>query len=356
MADFLIVGGGIAGLSAGARLATMGRVVVLEGETVLGFHSSGRSAALFEEDYGAPATVACAHASGPELARLGVLSPRGFLLVGQAHERAAFEADAEALKMTVIPPAEARAMVPILHPEKLALAGYTDAAQDIDTDLLMQIYARAIRAAGGEIRTGAPVTAIARGAEGWTVTAGGAEIRGRILVNAAGAWADRLAALAGLPGVGLTPMRRSMAQIPAPEGLDSAGWPMVIGAGETWYMKPQAGKLLVSPADEDPVEPHDAWADDMVLAEGLARFEEMTTMTVTRLETSWAGLRSFAPDRTLVLGPDPRDPGFAWCAGQGGQGFLSAPGSAAVLAEMLGGPASGQPEAVLQALSVARFR
>jgi len=356
MADFLIVGGGIAGLSAGARLASMGRVVVLEAETVLGFHSSGRSAALFEEDYGAPATVACAHASGPELARLGVLSPRGFLLVGQAHERAAFDADAAALKMTAISPAEARAMVPILHPDKLALAAYTAAAQDIDTDLLMQIYAREIRAAGGEIRTGAPVTAIARGADGWTVRAGAAEVSGRILVNAAGAWADRVAQLAGLPGVGLTPMRRSMAQIPAPEGLDSAGWPMVIGAGETWYMKPQAGKLLVSPADEDPVDPHDAWADDMVLAEGLARFEEMTTMTVTRLETSWAGLRSFAPDRTLVLGPDPRDPGFAWCAGQGGQGFLSAPGSAAVLAEMLGGPVSGQPAAVLQALSVARFR
>lgn len=355
-ADFVIVGGGIAGLSAGARLSALGRVLLLEGEAALGFHSSGRSAALFEEDYGAPATVACAQASGPELARLGVLSPRGFLLVGQADERAAFDADAEALRMTPITPDAARALVPILNPARLALAAYTESAQDIDTDRLMQHYAREIRAAGGEIRLNAPVTAIRRTAEGWRLTAGGTEVHGRTLVNAAGAWADRLAALAGLPRVGLVPMRRSMAQIPAPEGLDCAGWPMVIGAGETWYAKPQAGKLLVSPADEDPVEPHDAWADDMVLAEGLARFEEMVTMSVTRVETSWAGLRTFASDRTLVLGPDPRDPGFAWCAGQGGQGFLSAPGSAAVLAEMLGGPASGQPASVVRALSVARFR
>ncbi|GAB4274613.1 MAG: hypothetical protein Kow0013_28700 [Pararhodobacter sp.] len=165
-----------------------------------------------------------------------------------------------------------------------------------------------------------------------------------------------MAGMAGVAPIGLRPLRRSMAQIPAPGGHDVARWPMMIGAGETWYAKPQAGKLLVSPADEDPVAPHDAWPDDLVLAEGLARYEEMVTEPVTRVETSWAGLRSFAPDRALVLGPDPLEPAFVWCAGQGGQGFLSAPGAAAALAEMLGGPPSGLSEAVLRALSPARFR
>lgn len=354
--DFLVIGGGIAGISAAAQLAGQGQVMLVEAEDSLGYHASGRSAALFEEDYGAPATVACARASGAELAAMGVLSPRGFLLVGAAGEQALFEADAATLRMTPITPGDAVALVPILNPRTLAFAAYTDVAQDIDTDRMMQAYLRKIRAAGGAIRTRAPVTAIERIAGGWRVTAGGETVEAARLVNAAGAWADAIARMAGLAPIGLQPRRRSMAQLPAPKGFDPAHWPMVIAAGETWYMKPQAGKLLVSPADEDPVEPHDAFADDQVLAEGLARYEAMVTQPVTRVETSWAGLRTFAHDRALVLGPDPVDPGFVWCAGQGGQGFLSAPGAARVLAETLGGPASGQPAAIMAALSPARFR
>ncbi len=356
MWDFLIVGGGIAGLSAGARLAELGRVLLVEAEDSLGHHASGRSAALFEANYGAPATVAVAHASEAALRAMGVLSPRGFLLVARPDERATFDTDRTNLCMQEITPHAARALVPILNPDTLGFAAYTEAAQDIDTDRVMQTCARAIRAAGGEIRTRAPVTDIVHTAAGWRVTAGGVEVTARRLVNAAGAWVDRVAAMAGLEPIGFTPMRRSMAQIPAPAGLDVARWPMVIGAGETWYAKPQAGKLLVSPADEELSEPHDAWPDDMVLAEGLARYEEMVTEPVTRLETSWAGLRTFSPDRALVLGPDPAQPAFLWCAGQGGQGFLSAPGAAAVLLETAGGPASGQPAAILRALSPARFR
>ena len=357
MHDFLIIGGGIAGLSTGARLAGLGDVLLLEGEAQLGYHASGRSAALYEAEYGAPPTVALARASGAELAEMGVLSPRGFLAVAQAHEAAAFAKDCADLNMTPISPAEAQSIVPILNPERVALAAHTDGAQNIDTDLMLQTYARRLRERGGEIRTGAQVTAIARDAEGWTVTlTGGEALRARRLVNAAGAWADRIAIMAGLPGIGLSPRRRSIAQLPAPEGHDTRAWPLIFGAGETWYAKPEAGKLLVSPADEDPVEPHDAWADDMVLAAGLARYDEMVTVPVTRVETSWAGLRSFAPDRTLVLGPDPLDAAFLWCAGQGGQGFQSAPGAARVMEEAAGGDAAGFEPQIMAALSPARLR
>lgn len=357
MAAFLIIGGGIAGLSAGARLARLGKVLLLEGEETLGYHASGRSAALYEADYGAPATVALAQASEAELAQLGVLSPRGVMVVAQAHEAAEFQRDCADLRLTPITPAEARAMVPILNPERLAFAGHTSTAQNIDTDLLMQSYARQLRAHGGEILTRARVVSITREAGGWQVTlADGTVLGGERLVNAAGAWADEVARMAGIPALGITPHRRSIAQIPAPGGHEVNGWPMVFGAGETWYAKPEAGKLLISPAEEDPTEPHDAWADDMVLAEGLARYEEMVTEPVTRVETSWAGLRSFAPDRAPVLGADPLEPSFLWCAGQGGQGFLSAPGAARVMEEAAGGAPSGFDAAILAALSPARFR
>jgi D-arginine dehydrogenase len=354
--DVLVIGGGIAGLSAGSRLAGLGSLLLVEAEAHLGYHASGRSAALYEAEYGAPATVALARASGEELAEMGVLSPRGFLLVAQAHEAALFARDCAALHLARVSPAEARDMVPILHPGRVALAAQSDAAQGIDTDAMLQTYARRIRERGGEVRTGAPVTAIRRDADGWTVVAGGEEVRARRLVNAAGAWADRVAAMAGLPGIGLKPHRRSMAQLPAPGGHDIRAWPMLFGAGEAWYAKPEAGKWLVSPAEEDPVEPHDAWPDDMVLAEGLARYEAMVTVPVTRVETSWAGLRSFAPDRTLVLGPDPLEPAFIWCAGQGGQGFQSAPGAARVIEEVAGGEKSGFAPEILAALDPARLR
>lgn len=355
MWDHLIIGGGIAGLTAGAHLAPLGRVLLLEGEAALGHHSSGRSAALYEAEHGAPATVAVARASLGELQALDVLSPRGLMLVGLDGQEAGFEADREALGLTRIALDEAFARMPILNPASVRHAAFSPAAQNIDTDRLMQAYARRIRAHGGEVRSGARVTALGRGADGWTVTAGGETLQARRIVNAAGAWADGVARLAGLPPIGIVPHRRSIAQLPPPDGHDIRGWPMVFGVGEGWYAKPEGGRLLVSPAEEDATEPHDAWADDMVIAEGLARYEAAVTVPVTRVETTWAGLRSFAPDRALVLGPDPLDTGFWWCAGQGGQGFLSGPGAGQVLAELAGGPATGLSSALLAALSPARF-
>ncbi|GGL68389.1 NAD(P)/FAD-dependent oxidoreductase [Wenxinia marina] len=357
MSDFLVIGGGIAGISAGARLAELGRVTVLEREPALAYHASGRSAALFEANYGKPAVIALNHASREHhrTARGGVLSPRGLMLVGTPETEAAYREDVAAMKLDEISPQEATALFPILDTASVTAVAHSPDAWDIDTDKLVQDFARDIREAGGRIVTGAEVTAIRRTDAGWSVTAG-EEHEAAVLIDAAGAWADVVASMAGIAPIGFTPLRRSMARIAAPEGLDPGGWPMVFGAGEAWYMKPDAGALIVSPADEDPAEPHDAWADDMVLAEGLARYEAHVTAPVTRMLANWAGLRTFAPDRQLVLGPDPSDPSFVWCAGQGGYGFQSSPAASRLLADLVGGRTPELDPATVVALSPSRFR
>jgi glycine/D-amino acid oxidase-like deaminating enzyme len=353
--DILIIGGGIAGLSLAAALAPHARVVLAEAEDALGRHASGRSAALYEPRYGAPPVVALSEASGAALRAAGVLSPRGLLMVGRADQAAAFDADCAAMGLDRLSPAEACAMVPVLDPAAVAQAAHHDGAWDIDTDRLMQGHARAVRAAGGQVLTTAPVTALERDGAAWRATVGGRVIAARLVVNAAGAWVDRIAALAGVPSPGFTPYRRSMARIPAPGGHDPRGWPMLFGPGEDWYAKPDAGALIVSPAEEHATEPHDAWADDMVLAEGLARYEAMVTEPVTRLIGSWAGLRTFAPDRVPVIGMQPGVAGFFWQAGQGGYGFQSSAGAARLGADLILGRAPELDAATVAALSPSRF-
>jgi glycine/D-amino acid oxidase-like deaminating enzyme len=357
--DFLIIGGGIAGLSAGARLVELGGVLLLEAEPALAYHASGRSAALYEAQYGKPTTVALNLASRADHETLDgcVLSPRGLMLLAGPGEEDAFAHDIAAMGLPRITTAEAVALVPALNPAAITGAAAHADAWDIDTDRLIQHFARAIRTHGGQVVTRAPVTAIARVAGGWRVTTAGGDHTARLLVNAAGAWADRIAAMAGLPPIGITPLRRSVARIPAPGGMDVARWPMLLGAGERWYAKPDAGQMIVSPADEDPVtEPHDAWPEDMVLAEGIARYQHFITDEVTRLTSSWAGLRSFAPDRALVLGPDPADPAFVWVAGQGGYGFQTAPAASRLVADLVAGRTPALDPAIVAALAPARFR
>lgn len=357
MFDIIVIGGGIAGISAAARLAPLGRVVVLEREAALAHHASGRSAALFEETYGKPAVVALNRASREHLATAhgGVLSPRGVLMIAHPGQEDLFTREAAAMEMEPLSRDAALAHCPILRPDAVARAGWHGSAQDIDTDRLIQDFARDLRATGGEIRLRAEVTAIARTKAGWAVTTPAGPVEGRLLVNAAGAWVDRIAAMAGIAPLGFTPLRRSMARIPAPAGHDVTGWPMVLGVAEDWYFKPDAGALIVSPAEEDPAEPHDAWADDMVLAEGLARYEDHVTVPVTRLIASWAGLRTFAPDRQLVIGHAPADPAFWWCAGQGGYGFQTAPAASALLADLVAGRAPAIGPDIAAALSPMRF-
>lgn len=358
MSDILIVGGGIAGLSAAARLSDHAHVTVLEAEGALGYHASGRSAALFEQNYGKPTTIALNKASAPyhRTANGGYLSPRGLLILAQAHEADAFASDLAVMGVEQITPGDALAMVPILDPRKLAFAGFHAAAYDIDTDRMMQDFARQVRGNGGAVLTGQRVDAVRRDAGQWHVACGAQTHRAPTLVNAAGAWADHVAGMAGVAPLGIVPHRRSMARLAAPGGHDVTRWPMFFGVGETWYAKPDAGALLVSPADEDPAEPQDAWADDMVLAEGLARYEAMVTHPVTRPLATWAGLRSFAPDRTLVLGRDPGTPEFVWCAGQGGYGFQTAPAASQLLADVMLGRQPALDAATVAALDPARLR
>ena len=355
-ADFLIVGGGIAGVSAAARLSELGSVILLEAEDVLAHHASSRSAALYEPRYGAPAVVGLSMASEAHFRSLpGVLSPRGLMLVAKAEAREAFETDVEAMAFDPISVAEAREIVPILNPEVVALAGYASHAEDVDTDLLIQGFAREAKGRGAQVVTKARVSGIAREGAGWRVSSAVGEFTARMIVNAAGAWVDQVAAMAGVRPLWFAPYRRSMARLPAPGGLDVSRWPMLFGPGEDWYAKPDAGALIVSPAEEDLMEPHDAWADDMVLAEGLARSEEMVTEPVTRLLASWAGLRTFSPDRVLVIGRDVREPSFFWLAGQGGYGFQTCPAASRLAADLVGGRAPEIGADLVAALDPARF-
>ena len=358
MTRFIVIGGGIAGISAAARLSEHADVTVLEQEDALGYHASGRSAAMFEENYGSPTTLALNRASAEfhHTHNGGYLTPRGLMLIAGPQDTDKFNADIETLHLTPLPVEEARTIVPILDPEKVTLAAHHDAALDLDTDRMIQDFARVVRANGGQVLTRKSVDAIQHNSAGWQVQVGEDVFEADKLVNAAGPWVDVIAQMAGIRPIGITPLRRSMARLPAPGGHDLRNWPMLMGVGETWYAKPDAGKLLVSPAEEDPVAPHDAYADDMVLAEGLARYEAMVTEPVTRVETNWAGLRSFAPDRSLVFGPDPDAPSFIWSAGQGGYGFQTAPAGSQLVADLALGRPAALPNEIVAALSPQRFR
>ena len=354
--DILIIGGGIAGVSAAARLAPHAKVILLETESALAHHASGRSAALYEPRYGTPAVVELSLASGEFFhGTPGILSPRGLLMVAKAGDEAVFETDAKGMHLDPILVDEALAKVPVLNPSVVTRAAFAAHAWDIDTDLLIQNFAREARTHGATLLTNAKVTGISKSETGWSVTSAGGTFTTKVIVNAAGAWVDVIATLAGVTPLGFTPYRRSMARIPAPEDCDVSTWPMIFGAGESWYAKPDAGALIVSPAEEHLMDPHDAWADDMVLAEGLARYEAFVTKPITRLIANWAGLRTFSPDRTMVIGRDSAEPNFFWLAGQGGQGFQTCPGASQLAADMILGRNPGLAPTLLAALSPERF-
>jgi len=356
--DFIIVGGGIAGVSAAARLAALGSVLLLEAEGALGTQASGRSAAMFLENYGNDVVQALNRASVDYLANFdqSVLSPRGVMSVARADQKDAFLAEVAAFDMEVLPQSEATKMVPILNPETVAFAAHSPTPCDLDTDLLLQNFARSARAQGAEMRTGARVDTIThRRGGGWQIGAGGQRISCRILINAAGAWADHAAGLAGVAPLGLQPYRRSMARLPAPGGHDVTDWPMLHSAADDWYAKPDAGKWLVSPSEADPMAPFDAFADDMVIAQGLDRYSWMVTTPVTRVETTWAGLRTFAPDNALVIGFDGDANDFFWLAGQGGYGFQTAAAASALAADLIAGRAPALAADVVAALDPLRF-
>lgn len=339
--EAIIIGAGIAGASLATFLSQTHRVVLLEAESQPGYHSTGRSAAMFMESYGTPTIRALTRASrafytAPPagFATTPLLSPRGALYVGTPDQRAMLDAlEAELRPHTPnlrrLTAAEALARVPVLRPEQVGGALLDPDAADIDVHALHQGFLRRAKSNGAQLFGDARVTSLSRAGDLWAVATDAGSWRAPIVVDAAGAWAERLATLAGLPGIGLQPKRRAAFLFAPPAGADSGGWPCVCGVGvdegEGWYFKPDAGALLGSPANADPVEPHDVRPEELDIATGIARIEAMTALAIRRPSHTWAGLRSFVPDGDLVAGFDPLAAGFFWCAAQGGYGIQTAP-------------------------------
>ena len=332
-ADFLIIGGGIAAASVGYWLAPHGSVMLLERESQPGYHSTGRSAALFMESYGTPQVRGLTMASRAffehppsGFTEHPLLSPRGALIVAGEGQEAALHASWEVLRSVTararkLDGAGACALVPVLRPDKVIGAVLEPDAADMDVHAIHQGYLRGLRRSGGSIACDAEVTALKRQGSIWQVHARGALYEAPVVVNAAGAWADAIAGMAGVQPIGLQPRRRSAFIFAAPAGVDAAHWPMAIGAGEDWYFKPDAGMLLGSPANADAVEPHDVQPEELDIALAIHRIEAMTTLTIRRPTRTWAGLRSFVEDGDLVGGFDLAAPGFFWVAAQGGYGI-----------------------------------
>lgn len=339
MAEVLVVGGGMAGISIAYEVAAHARVALVEAEPTLAAHTTGRSAAIFAPSYGGPVVRALTAASAPryraletELDTPPLLSPRTVLWLGADDEGAAHLA---ALPAESITPAQARALCPPLR--DVAAAARDDSASDIDVMALHDGYRRGLRARGGTIRTGHRVTAITRDGGGWRVTAG-EELTADVVVDAAGAWADELAVLACVPPTGLRPLRRTAAIASGTAAIDPA-WPLVADAADRYYFRPEGERLLISPSDETPSEPCDAKPDELDVALAIERVNEHTTLGLRRVHTAWAGLRTFAADRNPVVGAWPDHPGFAFFAGQGGYGIQMAPALAAFgAAVVLGTP------------------
>lgn len=336
-AEFLVIGAGIAGASIAYFLAPHGRVVVLERESQPGYHSTGRSAALFLESYGTPQVRALTAASRaffdapPEgFAEHPVLGPRGCMLVAEPGQEQELEAHWDLLRAMTpharrLTAAQALELVPVLRPDRLIGAVLEPDAMDMDVHAIHQGYLRGLRRAGGTLVCDAEVTALARHGGDWEVATKVGTWRAPVVINAAGAWCDAIAALAGVPRIGLQPKRRSAFTFAPPAGMDPRAWPCLISADESWYVKQDAGMLLGSPANADPVDPQDVQPEEMDIALAIDRIQQMTTLEIRRPARTWAGLRSFVADGDLVGGFDPQAPGFFWVAAQGGYGIQTSP-------------------------------
>jgi D-arginine dehydrogenase len=347
--DVIVIGGGIGGVSLGYELASDRRVTLLEREKTLAFHTTGRSAALFLETYGNSTIRALTTASReflmnpPEHFRSELLAPRPLLqiaAVGRGDALAAMYADVSRLTpdAQLVSPTDARAFFPPLRPELIDCALYEPHSMEVDVHALHQGFVRGLRDRGGRVHTGAGVTQLRRIDGLWHVhTTDGSVHTAPLVVDAAGAWADVVGALAGAGSIGLVPMRRSVFMVAAPDDLDTANLATLSDMDEKFYIKPEGAQLLCSPADETPTEPSDTRPDEMEIARAFDDIAEATTLTGRHLRSSWAGLRSFVPDRTPVVGFDTKLEGFFWCAGQGGYGIQTCAALARVGATIVRG-------------------
>ncbi|WP_375572554.1 FAD-binding oxidoreductase [Seohaeicola saemankumensis] len=341
--DFAIVGAGIAGVSVAAELAEHGSVAVLEMEEQPGYHTTGRSAALFSKTYGPPAIRALSRASEqffdapPQgFSDHPLLSPRGVIFSAAPGQEAAAEAMEAELGAAAprISLAQAVQLCPLLRHEALAAALWDDHSHAIDVNALHRGMLRRAIAGGATLRCRAKIIGATRDSSGWRLETRGGTVRAQVVINATGAWADSFAGLCGVAPANITPKRRTAMIVAAPDGMDLTSSRMAVGVEEDWYAKPEGGKVLISPADETPSAPCDAAPEDIDVAICVDRIERMTILKVTRIEQKWAGLRSFAPDKTPVIGFDPVVPGFFWLAGQGGYGIQTAPAAGRVAAAL----------------------
>ncbi len=371
MFDFIVVGAGMAGSSLAAALAPTARVALMEAEQQPGFHATGRSAALFAPNYGSALFRALTRASAPFMhAPPAGFSPqpllrlRGALYLARSDQREQLADILRQIREThaaveVLSASEARGKVPRLRPDYLAAALYEPRVHDIDVAALLQGFLRQGRALGVRLCAGARCGAPQWRRGAWYVSLDAETLGAPVLINAAGAWADELALACGATPLGLRPLRRTAALVDAPEGVAVDNWPAVFDVGEEFYFKPDASRLLISPADEEPHPPGDVYADDLTVAVGIERIERALDFEVRRVTHSWAGLRTFAPDRGPVIGFDANVRGLFWCAGQGGYGIQSAPACAQLAAALVRGeavPAAIAAEGVTAAaVSPARF-
>ena len=347
-ADIAIIGAGMAGASLAAALAAAPsppRVLLLEAEAHPGYHATGRSAAFWTESYGGPLVQPLTTASGPPLHALGVLRPRGALTIAREGAEVAldgFAARFAALGVRVerLDRAAIAARIPGLRDGWVAGALEPDCC-DIDVAALHQHYLATARQGGAELLTTARLAGAERESGHWRLTlADGRQLSAATLVNAAGAWADGVAALAGAAPLGIRPYRRTVAQLRV-EPVPAPSLPLVLDLGERFYFKPESGRLWLSPHDETPSPPCDAAPEELDVARALDRLGQVVDWRIEAVEHRWAGLRSFAPDRLPVYGFDPRVAGFFWCAGQGGFGIQTAPAGAALAAGLLLGETGG---------------
>jgi len=336
--DAVIIGAGIAGTSVAYFMSDYARVLVLERESQPGVHSTGRSAALFSETYGSPQVRALTRASRPFLERPprdfvehALLSPRGALVIGSSGQSAQIESDFESMractpKLQLLDETQMRRLVPVLEPQFAQAGLFEPDAADIDVNALHQGFIRGLKQRGSRLECGAQIHSIERSRGEWLleVSMRGAQphtLRAPLVINAAGAWADEVAALAGVALLGIEPRRRTAFLFQPPAGIVTAHWPFVTSVAEDFYFKPDAGLLLGSPANADPVQPHDVQAEELDIAIAIDHIERATTMRIERPMRPWAGLRSFVADGGLVGGFDPTARGFFWVAALGGYGI-----------------------------------
>ncbi|MBM3517556.1 MAG: FAD-binding oxidoreductase [Alphaproteobacteria bacterium] len=345
--DYLVVGAGIAGASVGYELATSGAVVVLERETMPGYHTTGRSAAIYTESYGNAIVRRLTVASRSFLiappagfTEHPLLTPRGVLVFARPEDGerlAAALAEVRALVPSIhaIAPEEACRAVPALRRNCVGGAFLEPDAMDMDVHAIHSGYLRGLAARHGRVVTGAEVRGLTRVGGDWEVETGRGRFRAAVLVNAAGAWCDAVAELAQVTPVGLVPKRRTAITFDPPPGTAVRGWPFTVDVNETIYFRPEGGRLMASPADETPMPPCDVQPDELDVAITVDRLQQATTLDIRRVEHKWAGLRSFVADKTHVVGFEQKVPGFFWLAGQGGHGIQTAPAVARAAAALI---------------------